>query len=190
VGIAFEILEPPRLVPPGWFKASGHIIFDVKMSLERKARWVLDSHLTPDADYSTYYAGVVSLESVCIVLTYAALNDGLGVTAADICNAYLQAPSSRKDYVICGPEFGLEHAGKKALIHRALYGGKTAGRDFRNHLRACSMAHLGFTPCRADPDVWMRPAIRPDDSHHYWEYVLLYTDNCLVISHSRGESVL
>jgi hypothetical protein len=82
VGIAFEILEPPRLVPPGWFKASGHIIFDVKMSLERKARWVLDGHLTPDADYSTY-AGVVSRESVRIVLTYAALN-GLGVTAADI----------------------------------------------------------------------------------------------------------
>jgi hypothetical protein len=55
VGIAFEILEPPRTVPPGWSKASGHIIFDV-----RKARWVLDGHLTPDADYSTYAAGVVS----------------------------------------------------------------------------------------------------------------------------------
>jgi hypothetical protein len=50
-GIAFEILEPTQLVPPGWFKASGHIIFDVKMSLERKARWVLlEGHLTPDAD--------------------------------------------------------------------------------------------------------------------------------------------
>ena len=95
VGIAFEILELPQLVPPGWFfKASGHIIFDVKMLLERKARWVLDGHLTPDADYSTY-AGVVSRESVRIVLTYAALN-GLGVTAADIRNAYLQAPSSRQ----------------------------------------------------------------------------------------------
>jgi hypothetical protein len=64
-------------------KASGHIIFDVKMAVrqpldECKARWALDGHLTPDADYSTYYAGVVSQESVCIVLTYAALN-GLGV---------------------------------------------------------------------------------------------------------------
>jgi hypothetical protein len=50
------------------------------------------------------------------------------------------------------------------------------------------MAHLGFKPCRADPDVWMRPAMKPD-GHHYFEYVLLYTDNCLVVSH-RGESVL
>ena len=50
------------------------------------------------------------------------------------------------------------------------------------------MAHLGFKPCRADPDVWMRPAMKPD-GHHYFEFVLLYTDDCLVISH-RGESVL
>jgi hypothetical protein len=117
VGIAFEILQPPRLVPPGWHKTSGHIIFDVKMSLERKSRWVLDGHLTANATYSTY-AGVVLRESVRIALTYVALNL-VDVNAADIPNAYIQAPSSRKDYIICGPEFGLEHVGKKALIHHA-----------------------------------------------------------------------
>ena len=185
VGIAFEILDLHRTVPPGWTKVTGHLIFDVKMSLERKARWVLDGHRTPDVDYSTY-AGVVSRESVRIALTYAALN-GLDVWGADIRNAYVQAPSSRKDYIVCGPEFGLENVGKPALIHRALYGGKTAGRDFRNHLRSC-MDMLGFKPCRADPDVWMRAAQR-DDRFMYWEYVLLYTDDCLVISH-KGEHVL
>jgi hypothetical protein len=186
VGIAFEILDIDQDAPPGWSKTmSGHLIFDVKMSLERKARWVLDGHLTPDAHYSTY-AGVVSRESVRIALTYAALN-GVDVCAADIRNAYIQAPSSRKDYVTCGPEFGLENVGKKALIHRALYGGKTAGRDFRNHLREC-MKHLSFKSCKADPDVWMRPATKPD-GHAYWEYVLLYTDDCLAVSH-RGEYVL
>jgi hypothetical protein len=51
VGIAFKILDIDRDVPPGWSKTSGHLIFDVKMSLERKARWVLDGHLTPDAHY-------------------------------------------------------------------------------------------------------------------------------------------
>ena len=89
-----------------------------------------------------------------IALTYAALND-LDVTCADIINAYLQAPSSQKDYIICGPEFGIENMGKKALIKRALYGGKSAGRDFRNHLRSC-MLHIKFQPCLANPDVWMR----------------------------------
>ena len=141
-GIAFEVLSEGEKAPHGWHKVTGHMVFDVKMDFTRKARWVLDGHKTPDPIGSTY-AGVVSRESVRIAFTYAALND-LDVCAADIRNAYLQAPSSQKDYIVCGPEFGLENVGKVALIHRALYGGKSAGRDFRNHLRSC-MKHLDFT---------------------------------------------
>eukprot|EP00957_Ditylum_brightwellii_P083491 6347088-Ditylum_brightwellii.AAC.1 len=80
------------------------------MDFTRKARWVLDGHKTPNANISTY-AGVVSRESMRIAFTYAALNK-LDACAADIRNAYLQAPSSRKDCIICGPEFGLENIGK------------------------------------------------------------------------------
>ena len=58
---------------------------------------------------------MVSRESVRMALTYATLN-GIDVMAADIKNAYLQAPSSEKHYVICGSEFGLEHVGNVALI--------------------------------------------------------------------------
>ena len=83
----------------------------------------------------------------------------LEVMAAEIQNAYLQAPLSEKDYIICGPEFGLENVGKVALIKRALYGGKVAGRDFWNHLRSC-MNFLGFVSCRGDPDVWQRAATK------------------------------
>ena len=116
VGVAFEILEEGQ--PLGWKKASGHLIWDVKMDFTRKARWVLDGHKTPDPIGSTF-AGVVSHESVRIAFTYAVLND-LQVFMADIRNAYLQAPSSQKYYVVCGPEFGIENIGKVALIHRAL----------------------------------------------------------------------
>eukprot|EP00957_Ditylum_brightwellii_P020340 1534849-Ditylum_brightwellii.AAC.1 len=80
------------------------------MDFTRKARWVLDGHRTPNANISTY-AGVVLCENVRIAFTYAALNK-LDVCTADIQNAYLQAPSSRKGYIICGPEFGLENVGK------------------------------------------------------------------------------
>ena len=155
------------------------------MDFTRKARWVLDGHKTPEPNVSTY-AGVVSRESVRIALTYAALN-GVDVVAANIRNAYLQAPSSQKDYIICVPEFGLENVGKNALIRRALYGGKTAGIDFRNHLRSC-MHYLCFRSYKADPDVWMRPA-RKSGGSEYWEYVLLYTDDALVVSES-GERFL
>ena len=185
VGVAFEVLEEGAIAPKGWKRVTGHLIWDVKMDFTRKCRWVLDGHKCPDPEGSTY-AGVVSRESVRIALTYAALN-GLDVFAADIRNAYLQAPSSQKDYIICGEEFGLENVGKVALIHRAVYGGKSAGRDFRNHLRSC-MHHLKFQSCPADPDVWMRPALKSDGSA-VWEYVLLYTDDALVIS-ENAESIL
>jgi len=82
VGVAFEILDEGQKAPKGWNPVTGHLVWDVKMDLTRKARWVLDGHKTHDPIGSTY-AGVVSRESVRIALTYAALN-GLDVCAADI----------------------------------------------------------------------------------------------------------
>ena len=155
------------------------------MDFTRKARWVKDGHRTPDPTTSNY-AGVVSRESVRIAFTYAALN-GLDVFAADVQNAYLQAPTSEKHYIICGDEFGIEHRGKVAIITRALYGGKFAGRDYWKHMRSF-MNELGFISCKADSDVWMRKAVT-DRGVEYWEYVLLYVDDILCVSH-RGEDVL
>ena len=83
------------------------------MDLSWKARWVLDGHCQGKLEGSTY-AGVMSRESVRITLTYAALNK-LDVISGDIHNAYLQAPSSQKDYVICGTEFGIENVGKESF---------------------------------------------------------------------------
>jgi hypothetical protein len=42
VGVAFEVHEDGKSAPQGWTKASGHIIWDLKMDFTRKARWVLD----------------------------------------------------------------------------------------------------------------------------------------------------
>ena len=72
VGITFTILDDVIKPPPGWRKASGHLVFDVKMNFTRKARCVKDGHRTPDPTTSAY-AGVVSRESVRVALTYAAL---------------------------------------------------------------------------------------------------------------------
>ena len=122
----------------------------MKMDFTRKARWVKDGHKTPDSTTSSF-AGVVFRESIRIGLAYAALL-GLPVIGGDIQNAYLQAPSSEKHFIVCGPEFGTENVGRVALIRRALYGCKVAGRDFWYHLREC-IGRLGFTSSRADPDV-------------------------------------
>ena len=111
----------------------------------------------------------------------------MDVTAADIQNAYLQAPSSEKHFIIYRHKFGLEHVGKMAIIRQALYGGKMAGRDFWIHLRSF-MNFLGFKSRQGKPEVWMREAVKSDVTQ-YLEYVLLYVDNCLVI-YDNGEKVL
>jgi hypothetical protein len=132
VCVAFKILGPNAKVPPGQHKALCHIVFDVKMDFTWKARWVKDGHKTLDSTTSSF-ARVVSRDSIRISLTYAALL-GLPVIGANIFNAYLQAPSLEKHFIICGPEFGIENEGRVALIWRTLYGGKVAGRNFWHHL--------------------------------------------------------
>ena len=175
--VAFQIQPKGTVAPPDYSRSSGHIIWDVKMDFTRKARWVKNGHLTRDPTTSNF-AGVVSRESIRILLTYAALN-GLDAWAADIKSAYLQAPTSEKHYIICGPEFGPDKEGCVAVITRALYGGKSAGSDYWKHMRAC-MTKLNFTSCQGDPDVWRRPGTKSDGTPYY-TYICLYVDDCLVI---------
>ena len=109
--------------------------------------------------------------------TIAALNDLVG----DMLNAYITAPITGKVWTILGPEFGPD-AGKTALITRALYGLKSAGAAFRAHLASC-MREMGYTSCKADPDLWLKAEIRPSDNFKYYSYILCYVDDILVINH-------
>ena len=123
-GIAFELLEEGQGLPPSWKKLTGHLVWDVNMDFNQKAIWELNVHKTTNPDGSTY-AGFVSREIVRIIFMYEALN-GLGVFATDIQNADLKSPSSQKDCIIYGSEFGIKNIANIALIYRAMYSGKSA----------------------------------------------------------------
>ncbi|KAI2509582.1 Reverse transcriptase (RNA-dependent DNA polymerase) [Fragilaria crotonensis] len=186
VRVAFQLINDDESPPLTFQEIRCHLVFDVKMeNFQRKARLVAGGHMT-ETPASITYASVVSRESVRIALTLAALND-LEVKTADIENAYLTAPVGEKIWCRLGPEFGND-AGKKALIVRALYGLKSAGASFRNHLADC-MRHLGWQSCIADPDVWLKPEIRPSDGHKYYAYCLLYVDDILVVHHDSTKSL-
>ena len=132
MAIVFKYLENGEEIPPGFQHVRCHMVFDVKMEdFRRKAGLVAGGHTT-DAPATLTFASVVSRETVRIARTVAALN-GLEVKTSDIKNAYLTAPNQEKIWTTCGPEFGI-NAGKKAIIVRALYGLKSAGASFRNHL--------------------------------------------------------
>jgi hypothetical protein len=149
------------------------------MDFTRKARFVAGGHMT-DPPPTLTYSSVVSRDSVRIALLLAALND-VDLLAADIGNAYLNAPSREKVYTTAGLEFGAELQGQSLLIVKALYGLKSSGAAWRSHL-AGTLHSLGFTSSLADPDVWYRAATKPD-GFQYYEYLLVYVDDMLVISH-------
>ena len=116
-------------------------------------------------------------------------------------NAYLNAEPRENVYTIAGKEWGALE-GRVVVIVRSLYGLKSAGAAWAAALRQV-MRDLGFFPCRADGDVWMRASVDTTfggerslgatndqgqpDGHWYYEYVLIHTDDILSISKHPGK---
>lgn len=154
-------------VPQDYKNIRVHFVYDVKHDGRHRARLVADGHLT-DVPVDSVYSGVVSLHGFRLLLFLAELN-GLKVWGTDISSAHLEAYTKEKVCTITGPEFGpLE--GHRLLVDRALYGLQSSGARWHDKFATCMRAEE-FFPCRAEPDIWIRPA---DD--HY-EYVTVYVDD-------------
>ena len=63
----------------------------------------------------------------------------------------------------------------------ALYGLKLYGASFCS-LLAETLHELNYVPFKADPDVYMQTAVKPN-GFEYYEYVLCYVKDILSISH-------
>jgi hypothetical protein len=122
----------------------------------------------------------VSRDSVRIAFLSAALNN-LDIMACDVSNAYLNAPCREKIWFVAGPEFG-SRQGQVIKTVRALYGLKSSGASWRNMLQQTIMEELQFEPTIADPDVYRRYNRKPDGTA-YWELLLVYVDDILIVSH-------
>ena len=168
----------------GYQEIGCHVVFDVKMTFERKARFVAGGHTT-EAPASVTHSSVVSRESICLGFLIAALN-GVDILAADLQNACLNAPCREKIWFEGGKECR-EDEGKVLIVVRALYGLKSAGFSWRSEF-AQTLRDLGFESTKADPDVWIRAAAR-NDGFEYYEMAFVYVDDLLIISH-QGRTVL
>ena len=179
VKIAFKFLDKGDPPPVGYKQIRCHIIFDIKMDLTRKARFVAGGHMT-DPPSSMTYASVVSRDSVRIALLLAALNE-CDILAGDIGNAYLNAYTSEKVYYRAGLEWGPLLKGCVLVIIRAVYGLKSSANAWRSH--CCNtLRNMGFTYSYADNDVWMKAETKPNGSKYY-SYILVYVDDILIVSH-------
>jgi hypothetical protein len=179
---AFEFRDDD-IMPPDFKKIDCHMVFDVKLDLVRKARFVAGGHQT-DPPKESVYSNVISRDSVRLAFLIAVLND-LEILSDNIQNAYLNAPTKERIYMIAGPEFGQGKEGRPVMIVRAPYGLRSSGARWHDHL-AATLRDAGFKACKADADVWMRPAVKADGSKYY-KYVLCYVDDLLVVSeHPKG----
>ena len=102
-------------------------------------------------------------------------------------NEYVTAPCSKNIWTVLGKEFG-KYQGKKAIIVRALYGLKSSGAAFHAHL-ADYMRSMGYTLCRGDNDLWMKPETDPD-GYKYYSYILCYVDDVLVVHHDAMTTLM
>ena len=129
-----------------------------------------DGHLT-DIPLDSVYSGVVSLRGFRLTLFLAELNK-LELWATDIGNAYLEAQTSEKVYIIAGPEFG-DREGHILVIHKALYGLRSSGARWHDKFADC-LRDIGFQPCKAEPDIWMRR------NGNIYEYIAVYVDDLAI----------
>jgi hypothetical protein len=165
--------------PTGYHKIRVHMIYDIKHDGRHKSRLVADGHLT-SVPAESVYSGVVSLRSLRLTTFLSELNQ-LELWGADISNAYLFSESKEKNYIIGGPEFG-DRKGHILIIHKALYGLRTSGLCWHEKF-AKTLTDMGFTPSKADSDVWMRAA------KDYYEYVAVYVDDLALALKDPGKLI-
>ena len=160
------------VLPKNHRKIKVHMVYDVKPDLRRKSRLVAGGHLTPTPIHSVY-SSVVSLRGLKISLFLAELNK-LEAWATDVGNAYLEAYTEEKLYIVAGPEFR-EREGHTLVITKALYGLKSSGLRWWERLSEI-LIELGFTASKAEDDIWMR------DRRNHYEYIVRYVDDLLIVS--------
>ena len=156
--------------PDGYKKIRVHLVFDVKHDGRHKARLVADGHLT-DVPVDSVYSGVVSLRGIRLIIFLAELN-GMETWAADVGNAYLEAKTSERIYIVAGPEFG-DRKDHILVINKALYGLRSSGKMWAQRFSDC-LREMGFIPSKAEPEIWMRRC------GELWEYIATYVDDLAV----------
>ena len=145
-----KAMNPPK----GYHRIKVHLVFAVKFDGRHKARLVTDGHLTPEP-IENIYSSVVSLRNVRLVIFLVKLKN-LDYGGADIGDAYLEAFTDEKLYIVAGPEFQ-ELEGYILIFLKALYGLKSSGKRWDEVIHGI-LRDMKILPSKADQCIWLRKA--------------------------------
>ena len=125
-----------------------------------------DGYLTPEP-IKNIHSVLVSLRNLRLVIFLGKLNN-LDIWGADIANAYLEAFTDEKLYIVAGPEFQ-EYKGYILIFLKALYELKSSSKRWAGVIHE----DMKFSLSMADPCIWLRKA----PNLRCYEYIAVYVDD-------------
>ena len=167
--------------PPNHQKIRVNLIFAVKYNGRHKARLVADGSFTPEP-VENIYSGVVSLRNLRLVIFLGEFNN-LELWGADIGNAYLEAYTNEKLFIIGGAEFE-ELEGFILFFNKALYGLKSSRKRWAERFYDI-IKNMRFMPSKADPCVW----IRENRKLKCYEYIATYVDDLFIAAQNPDKII-
>ena len=162
--------------PKGYHRIKVLLVFAVKFDDRHKARMVADGRLTPEP-IENINSGVVSLRNLRLVIFLGKLNH-LDLWGAEIGNAYLEAFTDEKLYIVAGPEFQ-ELEGYILIFLKALYGLKSSCKRWAEVIHGI-LSDMKSLPSKADPCIWLRKA----PNLRCYEYIAVYVDDLCIAAES------
>jgi Reverse transcriptase (RNA-dependent DNA polymerase) len=105
----------------------------------------------------------------------------LEIWGSDVGNAYLEAKTKQKVYIVAGPEFG-PMEGHTLFIDEALYGVRSSGLCWHQRF-ADVLRDIRFTPRKVKAYILMR------EGDGVYEYIAVYVDDLLISSRNPEEIV-
>ena len=123
----------------------------------------------------------MSLRHLKLVIFLGELNI-LELWGTDIGNAYLEAYTHEKLFIIAGPEFE-ELEGFILIFNKALYGLKSSGKRWEE--RFYDIKDMRFMPSKVDPCIWMRK----NQKLKCYEYVATYVDDLCIAAQNPGKII-